>query len=739
MKPSKTRRQFLQQLGAGSTLLASSPFMAASAAPSQTTQDALLYPSLASFQNEEGHYLLRISVRYSQVAERPTSASLRCEGGQIERTKNYFLPIEQLKAQNNRLRWQMAGNTAYPYVLVAWLSPQQEDIQLTLEIGQHQTFTLAELFEQSGLEYSTDQFSVEVGLLGTQEVGTLDASLLGVPTDTQNFNFAVMADPQGGDPQDLSNGSLTRIKIHNAFVEDSVVLVDLLENPAFCLVLGDIVDGQGQAPNFDEMLEYFQRIDAPWLFSVGNHETKYGIKFGPGYSFADFANYFAALKTINGSTKLLYSFDIGQWHFVVWPDPLRRNFWETHPHYFDWLERDLAANQDRPTFFFQHVPAHPIGINPLINYVESVAVKRTLLDILAKHGNVKYVLSGHVHIPMIASLKTAVSYKGVKLINLPAAGFRPRAFGEEDLTGGPVQGIAAVRIEGNQAYLEFRTVTDEVYEYPESLPEFSPAAYPLWLQHKWELPAQKNLVNGDFNQGLESWHGRFVYEETERPSNVREVRPLNGQPALYLFSRTRGYRVPGQDRLPQTINRVAQAVALGADQRPVVTVQYQVDDASNLESWAGAYVWVEGYQRDQKKLNHLYSVGRAYGNLHDQHQEEPRVPPRIFTLEATPGKVHTAQLNIAQDYQSEQADYADLALDRLVISLGVWTANERPDQQWGIYFTEVALNPSTTVASSVNKAAISPAAESAVWWKVVDHIAGEHLHVEERYVPTRRS
>ena len=736
MDHTKSRRRFLQQFGAGSTLLASSSL---AATPPPTAQDALRYPSLASFQNDEGHYLLRISVHCPKVLTQTISGSLRCAGARIQRTKNYFLPVDELRVQDNRMRWQMAGNTAYPYVLIAWLSPEQETVRLTLEVGQTKKFTLAELFEQAGLKYSTDQFSVEVGLLGTQEIGTLDPALLGVPTDTENFNFAVMADPQGGDPDDKSNGSLTRIKIHNAFVEDSVVLVDLLKNPAFCLVVGDIVDGQGQMPNFEEMLSYFKRVDAPWLFSVGNHETKYRIEFGPDYDWSDFANYFAALKSTNGSDKLLYSFDIGQWHFIVWPDPLRRNFWETHPHYFDWLERDLAANKDRPTFFFQHVPAHPIGINPLIAYVESVEVKGTLLDILAKHDNVRYVLSGHVHIPMIASIKTAVSYKGMKLINLPAAGFRPRAFGEEDLTGGPVQGIAAVRIEGDEAHLEFRTVTDEVYRYPESLPEFSPEAYSLWLKHKWELPTQKQLVNSDFSQGLAGWHGRFMYEESERPSNVRNVRPLNGQPALYLFSRTRGYRVPGQDRLPQTINRVAQAVTLEADQRPVVTLKYQVDEASNPESWAGAFVWVEGFQRDQKKLNHLYAIGRAYGNLRDQHQEEPRVSPRIFTLDATPGKLRTAQLNIARDYQPEQADYADLHLDRLVINLGVWTANERPDQQWGIYFAEASLSPSATVASSVNNAAVSPAAESAVWWKVVDHIAGEHLHVDERYVPTGRS
>ncbi len=89
----------------------------------------------------------------------------------------------------------------------------------------------------------------------------------------------------------------------------------------------------------------------PVLFSVGNHETRYQIDFGPGYNMEGFNNYFEAQKKVNGLNKLLYSFNLGQWHFVVWPDPLRENFWETHPHYFDWLEQDLEKHKARPTVF----------------------------------------------------------------------------------------------------------------------------------------------------------------------------------------------------------------------------------------------------------------------------------------------------------------------------------------------------------------------------------------------------
>ena len=634
----------------------------------------------------------------------------------------------------------MPGHTAYPYVLVIELPPGQEDAELILDVEQKHRFSLTELFEQAGLEYTTDQLSVSVGLLGTQEIGTLDPSLLGVPTDTQTFTFAVMADPQGGDPQDTSNGSLTRIKIHNAFVEDSVALVSLIDNPAFCLVLGDIVDDQGQPTNFEEMLSYFRRAEVPWLFSIGNHETAYRLTFGPGYDWSDFANYFTAQRAINGSSKLLYSFDIGRWHFIVWPDPLRDGFWESHPHYFDWLEQDLEKHKDQPTFFLQHVPVHPIGIDPLVSYVESVTVKRTLLDILAKYGNVKYVLSGHVHIPLRASLKTAVSYRGMNLINLPAAGFRPRAFGEEDLTGGPVQGVAVVQIEGEKARLTFRTVTDQEYVFPESFPELDTEAYPLWLQHKWELPAPERIVNGDFAQDLRGWHRRFVYQEDDSPTHRSEVRTFHGRPALYLSAACRGYRVPGQDRVPQTINRVCQAITLAPGQRPTLSFHYQVDaDASRPETWAGAFVWLEGFARDEKKLDRVYSIGKAYGNLRDQHRSPSLPPTEYLELASSADTPHHVVLNVAQDYeQSSATAYADLNLDRLVVNLGAWTANERPDQRWGVYVWNIT-QVEAAAASSVNGRALQATPPAAIWRKAIDHIAGEHIHVAERYVPPERS
>ncbi|MGB3585273.1 MAG: metallophosphoesterase, partial [Tunicatimonas sp.] len=566
-----SRRTFLQQLGLSSSLL-----LANNPNDYQLGSDLAdeLYPTLDSFQNEDGDYLIRIGVRCQQLVSSGISAKVRVKNGKLRKAKSYFMEVEQWNLKANSLSWQMPGLTAYPYIIVCWITPEGSSPELTIQIEEKTNISLSELFTQQGLEYTTDTAEVLVGLLGSQEIGTVDQSFFTIPPESGQFQFAVMADPQGGDAQDMTNGSITRMKIHNAFIENSVSLVSLLDDPAFCLVLGDIVDSQGQETNFEQMRAYFKQADIPWLYSVGNHETKYRLTFGANYDLSGFNNYLDAQKKINGMDKLLYSFNLGKWHFIVWPDPLRKNFWETHPHYFDWLERDLAQHQNQPTFFLQHIPAHPIGIDPLVSYVESVEVKRTLLDTLAKHGNVKYVLSGHVHIPLIASLKTAVTYRGMNLINLPAAGFRPRGFGEEDITGGPVQGIAVVNIDDDEAGVDFHTVTDEIYNYPTTFREFSSENYPLWLNHKWELNASNNILNGNFSEGLQHWHGRFVYEENENPSNICEARSWQNQSALYLFSASRGYRVLGQDRLPQTINRVCQAISVNSDQQPVLSLQY---------------------------------------------------------------------------------------------------------------------------------------------------------------------
>lgn len=384
---------------------------------------------------------------------------------------------------------------------------------------------------------------------------------------------------------------------------------------------------------------------------------------------------------------------------------------------------------------------HPIGINPLVNYVESVSVKRLLFDILSKHGNVKSIFSGHVHIPVKSSFKTAVSVNGINCYNLPAAGYRPRAFGEQDYCGGPTQGICIVEIKGSKLTATYKTVTLEEYTYPNELPEFDREKYPLWLGNKWELPAEKNFVNGNFEDGLKGWGRRYVYIEDEEPSNICEVRNWKRgekSPALYLKTQKRGYHKPGQDRLPQGLNRVFQAVKLPLNEKPFITFEYWLDGENcDFDGFNGLYVWVEGFQGSARLVNLLYFANKAWVNLGNTYSKTTGAEPLIFSLENTPDTWHQVRLNIQQDFETNLHgfNFFDPKPDRLVVSAGIWNINDGPAQPFASYLKNFELKTGLTGGSEIGGKSIESMADERKWWrgKIIPfrNIAGEHHYYVE--------
>ncbi len=678
--------------------------------------------------------MLRFELRaVEEVAPQELNLSLAKSRKYFHKIRHYFFE-NKISQRRDEAEIKTFVNKNYPAIVVGWVHNPTETTRLPFSLnGKEEGFSLSELLKEHELTFVQDGVQVTVNYLLDWEIANVTPADLGLKVPQGKFSIAVLADTQGGDPA-TPNSHPTRMKIHNAFCEDSINRVNELDpQPVFTLVLGDVVDNQGEKEHFEAMHHYLQRIKSPLLYAVGNHETVYASKFSPGYYMEEFNNYFAAQKKVNGIELLLYSFDLGDWHFVVWPDPLRDNFFETHPHYFDWLEQDLEANREKPVMFFQHVPAHPIGIDPLINYAESVQVKRLLLDILSKHGNVKYIFSGHVHIPIKASFKTAVEYKGMKMINLPAAGYRPRAFGEEEWHGGPSQGLLVAEFEGKNADVFFKTVTEEIYRYPNKLPKFDEQAFPLWLTPKWQLPSGVDIRNGSFEEGLTNWAKRYVYQEDKDPSNKMEVKKVartNSYSALYLYSRKRGYAIPGQDRLPQSINHLCQAVELNGDPGNL-DISYALDPQSDLDGWAGAYVWLEGFSEGSKLLNMAYWVGKVFSGLSDRFSDNKEVRFQHFSLPLKGDTWQKASLNIASDFEGGQDGFLALDLDRLVINLGTWHINDGEPQPFGVYFDELAFSGLST-PSNVDGKSITASLDKDVWhlrkFEPFLHIAGEHRY-----------
>jgi hypothetical protein len=611
------RRKFFKNFGKG--LISSTVFPVV---PYRWKRMAALeydYPgvgSLEDLKNEEDLVAFRIMIEgKSTKPGARLEGGIRVRGGKINRIKDYFsLGMDNIDPRKST--FNLTADADVRHILACWLEEIRENSNLLINIDKNSyRFPINEIIKVPEVIQEDPKVKITVSGLPYHELGAIQATRLGIPGDKNDFRFVIMADPQGGDPSETSNASPTRIKIHNAFIEESIRLVNNLAPASiFTLVLGDFTDSQGEERNFNKMIGFYEELQQPVLLEIGNHETRYRSVFTPGYNMSAFENYFAAQQRINGLEKLLYSFDAGQWHFIVWPDPLRTNFWETHPHYFDWLEQDLEKNREKPVFFFQHVPIHPIGINPLVSYVNPTHINRLLFKTLTKYGNVQYVFSGHVHIPVKASGKTAINYGGMRMINLPPAGYRTRAFGEEDLYGGPCQGISIVDVEGTKAKISFLTVTGRKFRYPDQFREYSSQEDPLWFRYKWELEGNEEVMNGNFENGLDHWHNQYVYPEDSDPSNLREVRdsPEGAGKSLYLFTKKRGYDTPGQDRLPQTLNQVTQVVSVPPQRQPILRLRFRIDGVHfNPDTWNGAFLWIEGFRGRHLTLSQVYVIGRG--------------------------------------------------------------------------------------------------------------------------------
>jgi 3',5'-cyclic AMP phosphodiesterase CpdA len=681
---------------------------------------------------KEGLINIRLEFRASENPDISVSkGKISISKGKLSRIKEYFFEADEDVLDGQNFDLQVSNQKSD--IIALWIAEASSDtkIQIADRSGKAD-FKLEHLVQQQEITLTIGGMTISANFLLDREIAEIKPADFHASDPGEEFRLVVMADPQGGDPEQEGNHP-TRMKIHNAWTEESIRQTNLME-PAATLILGDIVDSQGEERNFIQMAEFFKKLNTPILYAIGNHETRYRSVFTPGYNMEAFNNYFEAQKKINGLELMLYSFNMGKWHFIVWPDPLRANFWETHPHYFDWLERNLEKHKNRPTIFFQHVPAHPIGINPLINYAESVDVKRTLLEILSAHGNVQYIFSGHVHIPVKASFKTAVSIKGMKLINLPAAGYRSRAFGEEDFHGGPCQGILVLDFKEETCRAVFRTVMEEEYAYPDQLPVFDEERYPLWLRHKWELPAVDQIVNGNFDNDARGWARRFVYIEDKHPSNICASRTMDGENALFLYSRKRGFDMTGQDRLPQTINRVCQAVKLKNNEQPEIRFKYKIDENSDKEGWCGAFVWLEGFQGTFKKLNLIYSSGAAYSGLGENFSKSEFTKNVQLSLNDTAGRWFDVSINPARDHEAHHnTKYSDLNLDRLVINLGVWTINDAHDFPYGIYFTDFNIKYGGMTDSLVDDQKIIAKPDDRIWWLgkyfPFTHVAGDHRYI----------
>jgi 3',5'-cyclic AMP phosphodiesterase CpdA len=175
-----------------------------------------------------------------------------------------------------------------------------------------------------------------------------------------------------------------------------------------CVINGDLTSWFTEE-EFQKVKSYLDRLDMPYYVTRGNHDR---VEDYP-------EDYF--LKTF-GLESSWYSVDHKGFHFVFLDDNRLADGWMDIPDpEFDWLEKDLEANRDKPTFIFEHRPAAAGGVD--VNKAD----RERLLSIMAAHPGLVGVFNAHSH---AAKVITAPGFTGDVLhVQVPAVKEYPVGYG----------------------------------------------------------------------------------------------------------------------------------------------------------------------------------------------------------------------------------------------------------------------------------------------------------------------
>ena len=188
----------------------------------------------------------------------------------------------------------------------------------------------------------------------------------------------------------------------------TVQLINDNIKPDFVVHTGDITD-KGGLTDLKKSKELLDKLKAPYHACQGDHETK---KTGSVY------NYVKVFK------DRYRSFDVKGWHFIM------MGIFPTKDE-LTWLESDLSKNKDKRVVFFTHrlVVADPVVVQAFVVrgvpclMPEAEKVKK----LLAAHGDVAMVLSGHVHMNLEMKTRPA-GMKDTAFLSTDALGETPHQF-----------------------------------------------------------------------------------------------------------------------------------------------------------------------------------------------------------------------------------------------------------------------------------------------------------------------
>jgi predicted phosphohydrolase len=345
--------------------------------------------------------------------------------------------------------------------------------------------------------------------------------------DKDSFMFLINSDPQMGDEHTNKDGLKILNELLQMFVDETNQRKDK-NQPDFVVWDGDLVWDAFQNA-FDNFHRIVSQLKVPSVLVHGNHD---------GYN--EDPKFLNLQEKLSGYRKLNYSFDYGKWHFIVISAQEKYLQDSQKKEMLRWLDDELKSNKDKQTMLFMHYHILPTGLSQMEFYTYfPMSFKNEMLDTITRYGNVKYVFSGHVHIGIKASIKTAREYKGTNFILAPTPVF-PRPFGEEYPKFREKNGrydrmgfYSEVYVDGDDVNIVGRKINHPYkVKYPKKFKSFSFSEDLRASTREGDLAINDTLVNGNFEDGLTGWQSSFRYQKDQLPLFDNHID--NGQSRLHF-------------------------------------------------------------------------------------------------------------------------------------------------------------------------------------------------------------
>lgn len=222
---------------------------------------------------------------------------------------------------------------------------------------------------------------------------------------------------------ELGNTPYKLLKDSGNLFDDAIEQVNETTGISFVMFGGDLVD-RAKESELIGFLEHTRKINVPWYFTFGNHDSMLGGHLTPTRYLTNVKKYNSAFKF----DKTYYSFTPKAGFKVIVLDSIIRDRLTSNgqisKEQLEWLDKELSSAQKQIVLIFLHVPIWEPIAEPNHRLLNSSEV----INLISKYKNPIAVFQGHYHVSKIKQMNNLL------FVSTPSLASYPNAFREIKIT-----------------------------------------------------------------------------------------------------------------------------------------------------------------------------------------------------------------------------------------------------------------------------------------------------------------